>query len=219
MSILRIELALIDQIFPDSAGWIKKVVHPSQLDVRPTVLGDRQRCIDNAYGMTAQGYDPDLVPKGPAFLGGADGYAAFKQGTPEERMAQATKDIEASGYQSANHGDLTYGPRGCKFILAQLEGKLPGLETMTLEERLILSTKFDVHYTEVYRVKNGPVPEIVLNDEPNTTILPQGGLYHPVDIWHPWEVGIDPVKSLWAVRRCGDIMLPEGNKNLLITKY
>lgn len=218
MSILRIELALIDKIFPDSAGWVREVVSPNQLDRRPTILGDVQRCIDNAYGMTAQGYNPDLVPRGPAFLGGADGYAAFKKGTPEERMAQTTQDIEASGYRAANHGDLTNGVRGCKFILAQLEGKIPGLETMTIEERLILSTKFDIHYTEVYRPKDGPIPRIVLNDEPDTTVLPEGGLYHPVDIWHPWELGIDQIKSLWAVRRCGDIMLPEGNKNLLIIK-
>lgn len=219
MSILRIELALIDQIFPNSAGWVKEVVDPSQLDRRPTLLGDKQRCIDNAYGMTAQGYNPDLVPRGPAFLGGADGYAAFKKGTQEERMNQATKDIEASGYRSASHGDLTYGPRGCKFILAQLEGKISGLETITLEERLILSTKFDIHYSEVYRPKNGPIPKFVLNDEPDTTVLPDGGLYHPVDIWHPWAIGIDPMKSLWVLRKCGDIMLPKNNKHLLIAKH
>lgn len=177
--------------------------------------GTRIRCIDKRFGATPNGYVPETVPLAPAWLGAIDGVAAFLKGNAEKRMASAVKLTESVGFDRADHGDYLLGDRGCAFRRAHLAGEFEELTSLTEIETRILRKKFGIHHFELYEAGNHPIG-FLLNDKPFTTGMPKDGLYYPVDIWFPEMVGINPEKALPVVEKCGELILPEGSRNLFV---
>lgn len=203
------------RFFPAEKGWNIIKVEKNVVDIRPTVSRTRIRCIDRRFGATPDGYDPDMVPLSPAWLGAIDGVASFLKGDAEERMSSAVALVESVGFERADHGDYILGDRGCGFRRALLAGEFEELMPLTEIETRVLRKKFGVHHFELHESRNH-ARGFLLNDEPFTTGMPEDGLYYPVDIWLPHMVGINPQKALPVVEKCGELLLPEGSRNLFV---
>lgn len=207
----------ISEIEPHFNDWELIEVASSKLDKRATVSGTPLRCIDRHFGATPEGYDPDLVPLSPAWLGATDGFAAFYHGSASKRLSRAVKATLKLNHQPASHGDYIKGDLGCAFINAQHEGLIPSLKTIQIEYRRLLRNKFGFHYLELYRPQN-EVLGFLLNDQAKTTCLPEDGKYYPIDIWAAEIAGIDRQRALAAIAICGNLILKDHKKVLYIAR-
>lgn len=208
---------LINQFFNEKHGWKIYYLPASFFDRRPTVPGSKIRCIDYRFGQTPEGYDPDTVPLGPAWLGAIDGVVAFYRGNAEARMAGAVGKTRALGFEEADHGDYSEGDLGCRFRRALFESQFPGLAPLTVVESRVLRTKFNVEHMVLHPSKNHP-EGFVISNEPFTTVLPDDGKHYPIDVWFAQMVGISPGRFWPVISKCGELLLPENKRNLYLIR-
>lgn len=204
--------------FTPEKGWRVVEISAGELDIQKVQQGSKIRCIDKRNGMTPEGYKPETVSLAPAWLGAADGIAAFYSGNSEFRMNRATGIIRASGFEPAVHGDFLKGDEGCAFRRALIEKLLPDLETITQAEWRLLRNKLGIHYTELFEPENQNLG-FAINDKVGETILPEGGKYYPIDLWYPVNLGISRKRALSAVAVCGELILPPDHRTLFVYRH
>ena len=215
----EINIQKLPRVFTPEDKWTIIPISSSDVDLRPTEPGSRIRCIDKRFGTTPEksGYDPDLVPKGPAWMGALDGIAAFYPGSAEVRVRAAIQIALNLGHEPAIHGDYLKGHAGCGFATALAEGQLPDLSKMSLTERLALKKKYDVHL----HILGDPVREtdgFILNNIPNTTVMTEGGRFYVNDVWFAQMAGITLRRSLPVIARVGNLLLSEDHRNLFVVQ-
>ncbi len=193
-------------VFTPEKGWNVVEIPDSRVDRRTTVPGSEIRCIDRRYGLTPHGYDPNIIPLGPAWLGGLDGIAAFAQGNAEQRMLAAIETIRAFGFVGHVHGDLVDKDLGCGFRRALVEEKVPDLDRIILGDWRELIGRLNVPYTQLHP-SNKHAEGFLFNQRPLTTCFPQDCTYYPVDFAFARTVGIDIEKGLSLVEKCGQLLL------------
>lgn len=204
--------------FTPERGWKVVEISGDELDIHKVQEGSKLRCIDKRNGMTSEGYKPETVALAPAWLGAADGVAAFYSGNAEFRMSRAVGIIKASGFEPAVHGDYLKGDKGCAFRRVLIEQSLPDLEKITLAEWRLLRNKLGIHYTELFEPVNQNLG-FVINDQVGVTIFPEGGKYYPVDLWYPVTLGINRKRALSAVAVCGELLLPAEHRALFVYRH
>lgn len=204
--------------FTPEKGWRVVEISANELDIHKVQKGAKIRCIDKRNGMTPEGYKPEEVGLAPAWLGAADGIAAFYNGNAEFRMTRAAGNIRASGFEPAVHGDYLKGDEGCAFRKVLIEKQLPDLETITQAEWRLLQKKLGIHYTELFEPVNHNLG-FAINDQEGITIFPEGGKYYPVDLWYPVVMGISRKRALSAVAVCGELLLPVEHRTLFVYRH
>lgn len=208
----------LQQYFPAENGWNIVYLEEGQFDRRPTVPGSVLRCIDRRFGITDSGYDPNAVPLAPAWPGAVDGIEAFSKRTnPLRRAQEAAQKVREMGFEPANHGDYVRGWDGCSFRRAWKEGLIPGLSQAITDPKLVefIKKKVGVDHLLLVDALKDPLG-FLLNRKANTTVLPDGGLYYPIDVSFGEAVGIRPERFLPVIAVCGELMLAEDARNLFI---
>jgi len=216
---MEIDLNKVGRDFSPEKGWTIIPVSSGEIDLRDTKKGERIKCIDFRYGIKPNGsYDPDSVPRSPAWLGAIDGISAFLGGESEERAQEAAKLIRGTGFTPADHGDNLRGDiEGCAFRRALLEKKFPDLNILTIEETRILRAKMGVEHVTLNRTDNHP-KGFLLNPYRMTTALPDDGQYYPIDIWYPDYLGIEQDRFLPVIEKCGQLLLPPESRTLFVVR-
>ena len=213
----RLKEVDLERYFPRNRGWAIIERPLSDFDNRETVLGKPLRCIDKDFGNTPQGYKADTVPLAPAWPGAIDGVVPYMSGTPTGQVEEASRRTESVGFKAAHHGDYLTGRMGCRFRNALMAGRFENLLPITNEEYQILTTKSGVHYTELIRPSEYTEPDgFVLNDNDFTIVLPNGGMYYPVETWFGRMVGIPYEVALSMIEKTGELLLPESSRRLFI---
>ncbi len=203
------------RIFSPTKGWEVVEIKDSQIDRRPTIPGSQIRCIDKRYGQTENGYDPNIIPKGPAWLGGVDGISAFSSGICESRMRDALNITRILGFDGHLHGDEKNNDLGCAFRKALIDGNLPDLSPLDLDDWRKVRDRWSIPYTELH-LSDKNAEGFLFNQRPLTTGLPMDCRYYPIDFWFSRMVGIDSTQALSAVEKCGELILNHGNKTLYV---
>ncbi len=206
----------LNKYFTTERNWTIIPVSSNKVDVRDT-NNDAIRCIDYRYGIMPDGsYDPDSVPRSPAWLGALDGISAFLEGDAEQRHQKAAEMVRDSGFRPADHGDIVGGDiKGCKFKLAQLEGKFPDLSVLSIEETRVLRAKIGVEHFTLNPTTKHP-DGFILNPNMYTTVLPNDAQFYPIDIWYPDYLGIEPERFFPVIERCGELLLPADARILYV---
>lgn len=204
--------------FTPEKGWKIVEISAEELDIHEVQKGSKIRCIDKRNGMTPEGYRFEEVALAPAWLGAADGIAAFYSGNAELRMSQTVQAIRASGFEPAVHGDYLKGDEGCAFRRALVKQLLPDLETITQAEWRLLRVKLGIHYTDLFEPVNQNLG-FAVNDQEGVTIFPEGGKYYPVDLWYPIMLGVNRKRALSAIAVCGELLLPIEHRTLFVYRH
>ena len=211
------KIEVLQQYFTSAQGWELVVLKPGDVTIRKTLPGSPQRCMDRRFGVTENGYDPDAVPLGPAWMGALDGIETFSRRTnPLARAKEAANKVRALGFEPADHGDYALGADGCSFRRARRAGLIPGV-SQAVGKRLdeFIKTKIRAQHI-VLREAQYHARGIVLNDREFTTVLPENGKYYVNDEWFAKLAGIRPEQYLPVIAACGELILPIEDRKLFI---
>lgn len=207
----------LSQYFLPEQGWTIVPINSSGVDLRDTKKDEKLKCIDYRFGIKPDGsYDPDLVPRSPAWLGALDGISAFLSGNPEERTREAASMVIDSSFTPADHGDFLRGDiEGCAFRRALLADQFPDLKSLSVEEIRVLRSKVGVEHLTLNKTDKHP-GGFLLNPHQFTTALPDDCKYYPIDIWYPDYLGIEPERFFPVIEKCGELLLPENSRKLYV---